>query len=232
MWCICLHVLCHIICKLWLHSFYEPLQNLQQDETKTDADFLLNNQILEKIEKKKRFMIFPKFYPSSPRPNLGHVHSCSSNGEKLTRLWEHNGGCPPAPQTPHIDGAVWQARMPNNSIKQKRRQERGAQTEEREKGREERRQENRGGRGLVAVRPRRHPADVWREATETQNKKKRELICDVLTGIPASKATEGSEGKLRARGSLPQRHTLTHTHLKGPYRCFHLFYFQAACDFP
>lgn len=78
----------------------------------------------------------------------------------------------------------------------------------------------------MAVRPRRHPADVWREATETQNKKKRSPICDVLTGIPASKATVGSEGKLRARGSLPQRHTLTHTHLKdhtSVFACFSLF---------
>lgn len=73
----------------------------------------------------------------------------------------------------------------------------------------------------MAVRPRRRRADVWRKASETQNMKKRKLICDVLTGIPASKATEGSEGKLRARGSLPQRqrHTLSHTHLKGPYQC-------------
>lgn len=75
----------------------------------------------------------------------------------------------------------------------------------------------------MAVRPRRHPADVWRGATETQNMKKRKLISDVLTGIPASKATEGSEGKTRARGSLPQRHTLTHTHLNGPCPCFHSF---------
>ena len=159
--------------------------------------------------------------PAPPRSNLGHVHSCSSNGEKLTRLWEHNGGSPPAPRTPHIDGAVWQARLPNNSIKQKRRQERGAQTEEGEKGREERRQENRGARGLLAVRSRPHPAYIWREATKTQNKKKRKLICDVLTGIPASKANEGSEGKSRAGGSLPQRHT--NTHLKGPFPCFHSF---------
>lgn len=60
----------------------------------------------------------------------------------------------------------------------------------------------------MAVRPRRHPSDVQRGVTETQNMKKRKLICDVLTGIPASKATEGSEGKMEARGSLPQRHTL------------------------
>lgn len=56
----------------------------------------------------------------------------------------------------------------------------------------------------MAVRPRRHPSDVQRGVTETQNMKKRKLICDVLTGIPASKATEGSEGKMEARGSLPQ----------------------------
>lgn len=41
------------------------------------------------------------------------------------------------------------------------------------------------------------------ERQKTQNKKKSGEICDVLTGIPASKATAGSEGKQRARGSLP-----------------------------
>lgn len=75
----------------------------------------------------------------------------------------------------------------------------------------------------MAVRPRRHPANVWRGATETQNMKKRKLICDVLTGIPASKATEGSEGNTRARGSLPQRHILAHTHLDGPCPRSHSF---------
>jgi len=60
------------------------------------------------------------------------------------------------------------------------------------------------GRGLVAVRPGQRPADVWGEATETQNENKRKLICDVLTGIPASKATKGSDSKLWGMGSLPQ----------------------------
>lgn len=49
---------------------------------------------------------FLNFIPAPPVPHLGHVHSCRSDSEKLTRLWEHNGGCPPAPRTPHIDGAV------------------------------------------------------------------------------------------------------------------------------
>lgn len=70
----------------------------------------------------------------------------------------------------------------------------------------------------MAVRPRPNArTNVWRGATEAQNQKKRREKrsgCDVLTGIPASKANEGSEGKRRARGSLPQRHTLTHTHLR------------------
>ena len=74
----------------------------------------------------------------------------------------------------------------------------------------------------MAVRPGRHPADARRGATEAQNGKKRKPICDVLTGIPASKATEGSKGKTRARGSLPQRHTLAHTHVEAPRPCFHL----------
>lgn len=146
--------------------------------------------------------------PPPSSPNLGHAHSCRSNSEKLTRLCEHNGGCPPAPQTPHIDSAVWQARLPNNSIKQKRRQKRGAQTEDWEKGREESGEEKRGGEKAGGCQK---PVDVWREAAQTQKEKKRKLICDVLTGIPASKATEGSEGKLRARGSLPQSH---HTHIQ------------------
>ncbi len=64
----------------------------------------------------------------------------------------------------------------------------------------------------MAVRPRRHPADVWREATKTQNMKKRKLICDVLTGIPASKATEGSEGKPRALRVHCHSDSETHTH--------------------
>lgn len=90
-------------------------------------------------ERKKRCMnYFPNLCCLWPGPYLGHAHSCGSNGEKLTRRRPHKSRWPLVPQTPHIDGAVWQARLPNNSIKQKERQERGAQIEEVEKGREER----------------------------------------------------------------------------------------------
>lgn len=70
MWCVCLYGLFHVICKLrlqleWntnfqgykgnfdLHKncFYEPQRKLQQGKTKTDSNILLNNQILDKIDK-------------------------------------------------------------------------------------------------------------------------------------------------------------------------------------
>lgn len=133
-------------------------------------------------------------------------------------------GAPPAPQTPHIDGAVWQARLPNNSIKEKRRQEREAQTEEREKGRKERGQENRGGRGPVPVRPRRHPANVWREATKTQNEeeKKTDLWC--VNWNSCFWGHRGFRGQTEGQGFITTM-TLTRT-VKAPRSSHVRAYFQ------
>lgn len=87
------------------------------------------------------------------------------------------------------------------------------QRSERKEGKKEDRKTEEGeGRLLSGL------GDTQRSDRNTKHDEKK-LMCDVLTGIPASKATEGSEGKLWARGSLPQRHI----HTFKEYQCLHVF---------